>query len=710
MRKFFVIFLLIIVTSALYSADINEMKDFIKENNLSFKVKNNEALKTEIDKLCGTYLPLDWEENTEFHYIQSKKDLPSSYDWRDFNGVTPVKNQGGCGSCWAFAAVGALESQIAIKDNFIEDLSEQEMVSCNIMGYDCGGGQMDASQHFVDYGAALEEDFTYTAYELPCPDEIEHPYKLDDWSYVANNVEQIKNAIYEYGPVFTTVRVTDYFQAYDSGIFDYNAVGSNNHAVLLVGWNDNGGNGYWIMKNSWGGYWGENGYMKIAYGVSGIGASTGFHIYSGLQPEIYYQNSEVVNDDNSNYEIEAGETIEFKVKLKAHALYSFSDLNGIISFVGDKQEYASILQNNSEFPDAAPRDYIENTIPFKFVVNGDAPLGTHFVFNLSLDGYCEDQREEFHQDYEIDLAIKSETVIIDLSRRKLYGSGLQNAVYEAGYSADIRYDLDEINKYSAAFITMGIYGNKNYLTDEVWNPIKEYMDNGGSVYLEGGDLWYYDPVNGHCISEHLDYFGVQGLNSGTDLTGSITGSEFGLAEGLSFEYLDENLYNKYIDNIVPVNGGAALLNQNENIKAVSKFTDNYKAIGSSLLFEGLFSEDFSQVTSLAEKYLEFLLAPTAIEEETNKIPFKIYSNFPNPFNPVTTIKYSVDTPSEIFIGIYNVSGRLVKKIDNGFKESGHYSYTWNGVSDKNETVSSGIYFVKMKSGNKNASLKMLLLK
>jgi len=228
--------------------------------------------------------------------------LPARFDWRDLGKTPPVRDQRNCGSCWAFATVGAFESAIMIKDNVPSiDLSEQYLVSCNKDNWSCllGGGtahpyHMNKLSKDNLSGAVLESSFPYQAKDVACGGPYDHPYKLSDWNYInygAADVNAIKQAIYTRGPVKASVCVGNAFQGYRGGIFTTNEAsacggGSNtNHAVVLVGWDDTQGpNGIWFLRNSWGTYWGEGGYMRIDRTVSNVGANASYVVYDGINP------------------------------------------------------------------------------------------------------------------------------------------------------------------------------------------------------------------------------------------------------------------------------------------------------------------------------------------------------------------------------------------------------------------------------------------
>jgi putative cofactor-binding repeat protein len=206
-----------------------------------------------------------------------RADVPSSFDWRAIGGVSPITNQGGCGSCWAFAAVAQLEAFARIYDSRLLDLSEQAVIDCNPHGADCGGGWIQSAYYvFYDYGAVAEACVPYTASDgNACTQALCEPLAKIGPSFteVPLNVADIKQAIFDYGPVTSSFSVQDNFYDYDYGCYSYDTSAQPNHAMLIVGWDDSqcGGQGAWIVKNSWGPGWGIDGYAYIRYGVCGIG-------------------------------------------------------------------------------------------------------------------------------------------------------------------------------------------------------------------------------------------------------------------------------------------------------------------------------------------------------------------------------------------------------------------------------------------------------
>lgn len=275
--------------------DIEALRDRGKREGWTFEVGHNEATKHSIDELCGAKEELLYVEGARWEpFDEAARLMPVKFDWRDSGGVTPIKYQFPCGSCWAHATVAMLESAIKLVDGVEEDLSEQWLVSCNEDGLSCSGGRwaheyfLNKGDHCGDSGAVLESVFPYTASDSPC--ECPYPgtrYFIDSWGYIGleysqADVNAIKQALLGYGPIGTAVYVDEAHMAYTGGVFNSCVTGPLNHLVTLVGWDDTQGeNGVWILRNSFGTDWGEDGYMRIEYGCSMVGYASTFIVYTG---------------------------------------------------------------------------------------------------------------------------------------------------------------------------------------------------------------------------------------------------------------------------------------------------------------------------------------------------------------------------------------------------------------------------------------------
>jgi|GEM_PF-4785120 len=269
-------------------ADIAELRKRAQLEGWTFEVGENAATSRPLSELCGIKVPAVIPQPLRAASDEGRnirRELPIRFDWRDFGGLPSIKNQGQCGSCWAFGTMGPMECNVMLRTGLEVDLSEQWLVSCNQDGWGCGGGWVAHDYHLCNgkqdpcghSGAVYEADFPYEAKDLPCRCPYPHPYCLDGWAYINPgfyypNVDEVKQAILEHGPVSGLVYVGSAFQAYKSGVFNACATGELNHLITLVGWDDTlGENGVWILRNSWGPGWGMSGYMYIQYDCACVG-------------------------------------------------------------------------------------------------------------------------------------------------------------------------------------------------------------------------------------------------------------------------------------------------------------------------------------------------------------------------------------------------------------------------------------------------------
>jgi len=231
------------------------------------------------------------------HYGETVAGIPPKrWDWRDVNGTdwtTPVRDQlqDVCGSCWAFGALAGLEAAVKIWRNEPDaevDLSEQYMLSCSPGG--CSGWYWFSTLNWVKNNGAIPEwCMPYQANdtipcEAKCEDWREHLVGIEGYRAVSSNPESIQNALVQYGPLPTTMDVYgDFYPVYPGGVYRQNSDEFVfGHCVTIMGYDNTWGGegeGYWIVKNSWGPEWGEDGWFRIAYGECNI--ERGVHYYTG---------------------------------------------------------------------------------------------------------------------------------------------------------------------------------------------------------------------------------------------------------------------------------------------------------------------------------------------------------------------------------------------------------------------------------------------
>jgi C1A family cysteine protease len=205
----------------------------------------------------------------------------SSVDWRSVSPavVNPVKNQASCGSCWAFSAAGVLESAHAIATGELLSFSEQEIVDCVPNCYGCNGGMSKyAFDYFKDNGIVTEDEYPYTATTGTCQSSALTSGKVhvnsDEWTTPYSS-SALKASI-EKQPTSVSVQADKSpFRYYTSGVVTGTACGTaTNHAIIAVGYGTENGQEYYIVRNSWGASWGDEGYIKIGVedgiGVCGI--------------------------------------------------------------------------------------------------------------------------------------------------------------------------------------------------------------------------------------------------------------------------------------------------------------------------------------------------------------------------------------------------------------------------------------------------------
>ncbi|KAG7599652.1 Cathepsin propeptide inhibitor domain (I29) [Arabidopsis suecica] len=248
-------------------------------------------------KYLGAKMEKKGERRTSQRYVARVGDeLPESIDWRKKGAVAEVKDQGSCGSCWAFSTIGAVEGINQIVTGDLITLSEQELVDCDTSYNEgCNGGLMDYAFEFIikNGGIDTDKDYPYKGVDGTC-DQIRKNAKvvtIDSYEDVPTYSEDSLKKAVAHQPVSVAIEAGGRaFQLYDSGIFDGTCGTQLDHGVVAVGYGSENGKDYWIVRNSWGKSWGESGYLKMARNIAsssgkcGIAIEPSYPIKNGENP------------------------------------------------------------------------------------------------------------------------------------------------------------------------------------------------------------------------------------------------------------------------------------------------------------------------------------------------------------------------------------------------------------------------------------------
>ncbi len=586
----------------LTSDDIEKLREQAEEDGGTYTVGENPATQYPLEDITGLVIPDNWRENARFDPCTPTRDLPASLDWREVTGCPPIRNQGPCGSCWAFATAGAFECNIRIKDGEDVDLSEQWLVSCNESNWGCDGGWM-AHDYYLDkddrcggWGAVLEPHFPYTASDEYCDCPYPHAYFLESWAFIGEDDydppsnEAMKQAIMDHGPISIAFHVNSNFQAYTGGVFTACGVGSVNHAVVLVGWDDNQGlEGVWFLRNSWGPGWGEGGYMRIKFNCVDFGTAASYVEYHRAQ-KIAIVGDEIIDNaggDGDNIP-EAGETVEMVLSFEnrfvteatdvtANLFFDDASLNVTQStaFLGTIQPDDTVTNAGAPFVFEIPANYIPriDSIFVEFIWDSGAKVDTQTVERiiggipiLVVDDDNDGEIEQYYLKYLDDMRVP-----YDISG----GSGFDKP------------GIPNITDYPIVFWFTGDY-RLDPMSRVSIESIKLFLDGGGKLFLTGqyiaAQLSTYDPdfLANYLKSEYLSstYIPVMGGRTGAQVM--LPDDSIALLGGEGADNQD------ITDQVAVINGGVPEFGyiNNPGLGAVS-YDGHYRLLFMTFGFEGI---------------------------------------------------------------------------------------------------------------------------
>lgn len=468
----------------------------------------------EFQAMLGDRMPEEYERRLDQIPVLPfpvRRDLPAYFNWNELGGVTPVGNQGGCGSCWDFAGIAALEASILIHGGIELDLSEQQILSCATPGTGCSGNWADTVFRYIrEYGAVDEVCMPYQADDqIPCTDELcDKVAAVRDWIDIPNGIDEIKTALYEYGPVKTSFYVYDDFGYYSEGCYEHeDQVTWTNHAVLICGWDDDAcdGAGAWLIKNSWGEGWGLNGFGWIKMGNCNIGTAT-MLVYYYPAEDLERQATIVLDGSRGDGDgwFDPGETAELSIEIRNGLLAD--PRTGISAELSSATPGVTIASGPATCGnlDAGESDLLDP--PFEVAISPLLAIGTELAFDLHLTadgGYA--VTESFTLtlgDVPILLVDDDNSTVADPFVRSALDAG--DYLYRHWDTMFAGAPTGEmLSRYAAVIWITGISGR---IDADEQDAIEAFVGAGGALLATGQDIGWYMNDWGGATPEDLEFY------------------------------------------------------------------------------------------------------------------------------------------------------------------------------------------------------------
>lgn len=613
-----------------------------------------------------------------------ERDLPTYFDWRYANsehgvGVTPAKNQGGCGSCWAFAAVSALEGLYKIRNNGAQVIfSEQQCLSCDEYGYNCEGGNMVACYDlWTFYGAVPQTCMPYYGSDgIPCTmDECDVRARITGSTLVPWNATALKTALMTQ-PLAVTIYADNPMFSYSGGCYQ----GPNstpNHAVLLCGWDDSqcSGAGAWLIKNSWGTGWGMSGYGWIKYGTSGIGREARLLAYEPFPTtRVAYLSHQIL--DGGNGVLEPGETAQIAVTVLNHAATGATGVTGILRSLTPG---LVVSDSVAAFGDCA-------------TWASSASQAPHFT--VSAAGIATGARLDFELEISCTQTVSTVSTFSDLAVpvSVLYANDFEGTT--TGWAHGASQGTDDwrlgtprtfIEQWDPKAATSGtkVFGNDlNETSGGTWDGLYQ---NDSNVWLESpvvncsGQTGCWLSFRRALNVERGIYDVARVLVNGTEIWRNPS----------NYDHIDR-VWTPFLSDI------HALADGNASVKVRFEMTGD-----PGWRFGGWNLDDFRIVATN--------LDVNAVPDPNGAARLALAIG-PNPFQGATSIRLTApEGAAQARVHVFDTQGRAVKSLYAGALDPGMHLLTWVGSDDAGKRLPAGTYYVRAEADGQVTRGKVIRL-
>ncbi len=434
---------------------------------------------------------------------------------------------------------------------------------------------------------------------------------------------------------------------------------------------------------------------------------------------------------NCNGILEPDEEIELYYLLKNIGGVDIENLNGLLI---SSSPYLILTNNTSYFGNVLIDSLIRNsTEPFRLRALPDAPQGSVGFLDLILcinSGVIDTVRIKI-------IIGKKDFLVWDPDRNNSSGpvihSILQNLGYNGDYISARFYSFEHLKNYKSLFVCAGVAYENFVLFRDCYEVAKivDFINQGGNIYLEGGECWAFDPFVLYGFNFN-PYFGIRPVNDGYTNMGPIEGVNNTFTEGMNFRYNGENFYLDVIDSTDT--GFRIFYDQDDDYYCgIANITNNYRTVGVSFELAGLVDNEISTKSILLDSIMHFFgINLVDVEEKlhlknmTQNLQLEIY---PDPFTNHLVIKFQIpekrvvssqypvasnngvtsSQQSVVSLKIYDASGRMVRQWDYQTIRLSD-QILWDGTDDLGRKLPSGIYFVRLETGELKKTEKVILLK
>jgi len=604
------------------------------------------------------------------------EELPASWDWRALGGTTPAKNQGGCGSCWAFAAVGQLESAYKIANGTELLFSEQQCLSCNDQDQGCDGGHSRTCfDLWTAYGAVTQTCMPYRGSDSwPCTqDECEVPARIRGFIYVNNNLAALKTALLS-GPIAVGIYASGGFFSYHSGCYG-GPTGPINHMVLLCGWDDNAcgsGQGAWLIKNSWGSGWGMSGFGWVRYNTTSIGAQAATIQYAPFPAaRIGYVSHQVL--DSGNGALDPGEQASLAVSVKNFGQGAATGIQGTLRSLTPG---VSVPDSVAAFPNLGSWG-AGTSLPAHFTVEVGSFVqpGTRLDFRLEVSSDQSPSDVTTFTDFALGVTTIYSTDFETGTEGWSHGAAEGEDDWRWGTPRNLGGQLDPTQAASG--------------TKVLGNDLNETPGDWDGLYAAGGRQYLLSPV--------FDCSGRSGVHLQFKRWLTCERS-YGDLAGIFVNDVEvwRNINNvHHVDEVwVPVDLNIhTLADDNPSVQVRFELnTTSWKTFG------GWNIDDFRVIATGG--------GPTAMPEAA---PFGAMALqcAPNPSSGILAMHLSLPAGGDASVTVYDAQGRLVRTVHQGRLGAGLHRLTWTGCDDVGRPVAAGTYFGRAMVNGQTSTVRLV---